>query len=185
MKTNSEYRMPCDSIGTRAVACAFLAVTLAGNFSVARADSASTLVPIATNVIANCISATTSIAFGNYDVLALNPTTATGSLVLTCTQDATPSVVISLGNNPSGGNRRMVSGTNDHLPYSLFTPISNAPNAGCAGASNNFPSAAPGFVLVAAPSIAPRTFYVCGQIASGINSPAGVYSDIVQATVSF
>jgi spore coat protein U-like protein len=149
------------------------------------AQSANTNVGIVTNVIANCISTSSPIAFGSYNPFDAQPLTAAGALVLTCTQDATPSVAISLGANPSGGTRRMTAGAGNYLPYSILVPTSAAPNASCAGANTDYPVAAPGFTLTPAPSFAPRTFTVCGQIASGISAPVGNYSDTVLATISF
>jgi spore coat protein U-like protein len=153
--------------------------------AVALADTSNTNVGIVTNVVANCISTSTPIAFGNYNPFDSQPLTASGTLTLTCTQDATPSVAISLGTNPSGGVRRMTASGGGVLPYSILAPTSASPNASCAGATTDYPTAAPGFTLTPAPSFAPRTFTVCGRIASGISAPVGNYADTVLATISF
>jgi len=160
-------------------------VLFAGAMSVALADNAITNVGIVTNVAANCISTSSPISFGNYNPFDPQPLTAAGSLVLTCTQGATPSVAISLGANPVGSTRRMSSGTGNFLPYRILVPNSPAANASCVGASTEYPATAPGFTLAPAPSFAPRTFTVCGQIASGANAPVGNYTDTVLATISF
>lgn len=151
----------------------------------ALADTANTSVGILGNVVSNCISSASPIAFGTYNPLAAQPLTASGTLVITCTQGATPSVVISLGANPSGSTRRMLAGAGNYLPYSILAPTSPVPNASCAGATLEYPAVAPGFTLTPAPSFAPRTFTICGQIAAGISAPGGTYSDTVLATVSF
>ncbi len=153
--------------------------------TVAVADTSNTNVGIITNVVANCISTSSPIAFGNYNPFDAQPLTASGTLTLTCTQDATPSVAISLGTNPAGGVRRMTAASGDVLPYSILAPTSPGPNASCAGASTDYPTVAPGFTLTPAPSFAPRTFTVCGKIASGISAPIGNYADTVLATISF
>jgi len=151
----------------------------------ALADVANTNLAMVSNVVANCISTANPIAFGTYSPLNTQPLTAVGALVITCTQGATPSVVISLGANPSGSVRRMTAGAGNYLPYTLLTPTLPSPNASCAGATTEYPTAAPGFALTPAPNFAPRTFTICGQIAAGISVPSGTYSDTVLATVSF
>jgi spore coat protein U-like protein len=153
--------------------------------TLAVADTSNTNVGIITNVVANCISTSTPIAFGNYNPFDPQPLTAAGTLTLTCTQDATPSVAIGLGTNPAGGVRRMTASGGGVLPYSILAPTSPGPNASCAAASTDYPSVAPGFTLTPAPSFAPRTFTVCGKIASGISAPIGNYADTVLATISF
>lgn len=162
----------------------FIAAVSVMAASSAGAASTTTNVGVTTNVIANCNVTATPIAFGNYDALAVAPTTAVGTLVLTCTQGTAPSVAISLGGNSNLGVRRMTDGAN-FLPYSVFQPASNAANATCTGASVDYPDTVPGFALVAAPSLAARTFNLCGQIASGQSVPVGAYSDTVVATITF
>jgi spore coat protein U-like protein len=149
------------------------------------ADTADTNVAIVANVVANCISTSTPIAFGNYNPFDPQPLMAVGTLTLTCTQEATPSVAIGLGANPSGGVRRMTAPGGGVLPYSILTPTSPGPDATCTGATTDYPTVAPGFTLTPAPSFAPRTFTVCGKIASGISAPIGSYADTVLATISF
>jgi len=161
-----------------------LAATSIVAASAAGAATTTTNVGVTTNVIANCNVTSTPIAFGNYDALAVTPTTAVGTLVLTCTQGTAPSVAIGLGGNANLGVRRMTDGAN-FLPYSVFQPASNAASATCTGASVDYPSATPGFALVAAPSLAARTFNLCGQIASGQSVPVGAYADTVLATITF
>jgi spore coat protein U-like protein len=151
----------------------------------ASANTASTSVGIVSNVGANCIASANPITFGNYSPLNSQPLIATGALIITCTQDATPSVAMSLGANPSGSTRRMAAGLGNYLPYRVLAPTAPTPNASCSGAITDYPAVAPGFTLSPAPSFAPRTFTVCGLIAPGIDAPVGNYSDTLQATISF
>jgi spore coat protein U-like protein len=161
-----------------------LAAAMAAASMGAHAGSTSTNVGVTTTVIANCTVTSAPIAFGNYDSLSATPATATGSLVLTCSQGATPSIAVGLGGNAAGSQRNMSDGTN-MLPYSVLRPTSNAAGASCAGAVTDYPDTAPGFALTAAPSTAPRTFNLCGSIAPGLSVPIGSYSDTVLATVTF
>ncbi len=161
-----------------------LAIAMAAASMASFGASTSTNVGVTTTVIANCTVTSTPIAFGSYDSLAATATTATGSVALTCSQGATPSVAVGLGGNPLAGVRRMTDGSN-LLPYSVLQPTSNAANASCAGAVTAYPDAAPGFSLPAAPSTAARTFNLCGSIAPGVSVPIGSYSDTVLATITF
>lgn len=161
-----------------------LAMAVAAGSMAALAATTSTNVGVTTTVIANCTVTSTAIAFGNYDSLAATATTATGSLALTCSQGATPSIAVGLGGNASGGVRNMTDGSN-LLPYSIYRPTTNTAGASCAGATTDYPDALPGFTLTAAPSTAARTYNLCGSIAAGISVPIGSYSDTVLASVNF
>lgn len=161
-----------------------LALAIALGAHGAFAGTSSTNVGVTTTVIANCTVTSAPIAFGNYDSLAATPNTATGSLQLTCSQGATPSVAVSLGGNAVGPVRNMSDGSN-LLPYNILRPTSNAAGATCAGAATDYPDTAPGFTLTAAPSTAARTFNLCGYIAPGVSVPIGTYSDTVLATITF
>ncbi|MFN8695777.1 MAG: spore coat protein U domain-containing protein [Burkholderiales bacterium] len=148
------------------------------------AATANTNLPISVSVNANCAVTASSVNFGVYDPLAAAPTTASGALTITCTQGTAPVLTVGLGLNELGSVRRLSSGS-AFIPYSLLQPTSNAPGASCAGASVAFPSAAPGFALTAAPSIASRSYNVCAQIAPGQDVSVGSYTDTVVVTVTF
>jgi spore coat protein U-like protein len=148
------------------------------------AATANTNLPISVSVNANCAVTATSVNFGVYDPLASAPTTASGALTITCTQGSAPVITVGLGLNAQASVRRLSSGS-AFIPYSLFQPTSNAPAASCAGASVAYPTSAPGFALTSAPSIAPRSYNVCAQIAPGLDVAVGSYTDTVIVTVTF
>jgi spore coat protein U-like protein len=163
-----------------------LAVALAAAaFNASAAGSQTASVGVSTTVITNCSVTATAISFGNYDVLAATATTATGSLALVCSQGTTPKVYLGHGGFYNAGMRRMNDGGTNHLPYSIYKPTSNAAGAACTGATTPYDEVAPGNSLPAAPSVASRTFNLCGSIAAGIDVPVGTYSDTVLATVDF
>lgn len=63
----------------------------------------------------------TALAFGNYDVFNATPTDSAGSITYRCSNGLSPTVTISLGLAPSGGQRRMSrSGGGDWLAYDIF-----------------------------------------------------------------
>lgn len=146
------------------------------------ATTTGTLAATAT-VGANCILSTAPIAFGVYDPLSVTPKTGTGQVQLVCTVGATPSVAIDNGLNASGGQRRLNS-SGTYLNYDVFTPTTNAAGAACAY-TTAYPTAAPGFALTAAPSVASRSYNVCGQIPASQSVPNGTYNDTVTATITF
>jgi len=167
---------------TKQIQAALAAVFCAASFS-SMAASTSTNVGVTTTVIANCTVTSTPIAFGNYDSLSATPTTATGSVALTCSQGTAPSVAVGDGGNFLA-TRRMTDGTS-FLPYSIYRPTATTPGATCAGAATDYPNTTPGLALPAAPSTAPRTFNLCGSIAAGVSVPVGSYTDTVLATITF
>lgn len=164
---------------------AAVVIALSAAAAPAMAATTSTNVGITTTVIANCNVSSAPIAFGSYDSLAAGATTATGTLTLTCSQGTTPSIAIGLGGNASGAQRRMIGAPGQFLPYNVYQPTANTPAATCTGATTDFPSAAPGFALTAAPSTAARVYNLCGSIAAGLSVPVGSYSDTVLATITF
>jgi spore coat protein U-like protein len=172
---------------THSIKLATMAAIITGSFAAMQASHAGTStanVGISTTVIANCSVTSTAVGFGNYDPLAAGANTATGTVVLTCSQGATPSVALSMGANASG-SRRMADGSGNFLPYSIFKPTANTANASCASASTAYDVTAPGFALTAAPDTSARTFNLCGSIAPGQSIPLGAYSDTVVATITF
>jgi spore coat protein U-like protein len=163
--------------------CLSLSLIASGVLIAAGANAATTngTIAVSANVATNCALVTTPVAFGAYDPLAVAPQDATGTLELTCTTGATPSVALDAGANASGTQRRLINGVS-FLNYDLYQPSTTDANAACAFTT---PYDATGFVLTPAPDANPRTFNVCGRIPAGQAALGGTYSDVVNVTVTF
>src|SRR2546423_15550485 len=77
---------------------------------------------VSASVSAVCTISTLPVAFGAYDPVVANAATdlnGTGTLTVACTKGASATIDLGVGNNLSGGTRRMGSGT-DFLNYSLY-----------------------------------------------------------------
>jgi spore coat protein U-like protein len=138
-------------------------------------------VPQTVNVTANVQStcnasgSVTDIAFGTIAAFLAAPTPpAVGNFSLQCNKGATVNVVISNGNNFSGGMRNMKSGS-DLIPYHIYTPTAASNFVTCSG-TTDWP-AAPGLNIS-----------LCGVVDA---APAGgyavgaSYSDTVTVTANF
>lgn len=164
-----------------------LALTLAAAALVlpakAFAGSENTTMTVSAGVIANCTISTATVALGNYDPVVANASTAktgTGSVTVTCTQDAVPIISLSTGANAAnatGTTRAMKNGTANYLSYELYQESGMTTVWGDTGDAR--------LTLAAAPSTAPRTSTVYGRIPAGQDKPVGAYTDTVTATVDF
>jgi spore coat protein U-like protein len=135
---------------------------------------------VSATVTANCTITTAPLAFGSYDPVVTNASTAldgSGTVTVTCTKGATATVGLGLGANASGSTRRMTDGSGAFLTYELFQDSGRTTVWSNAGAGLLSPAAAP--------SKAPRSFTVYGRVAANQDVPAGSFTDTVVATVNF
>jgi spore coat protein U-like protein len=155
----------------------------------AQAGSATANLNVSATVVTNCRITTNDLGFGNYDPIGANaasPLQKSGSVVVACTQKTAPTVGLDTGKNAAGAVRNMKGGTGaDLLPYEIYQPVSNAATAACAYTTVWGNAGGALLSLTAAPSLAARTYNVCGQIAAAQDVPAGTYNDVVIATVNF
>ncbi len=145
----------------------------------ALAQTAATNLAVSATVAKNCSITTTAVAFGSYDPIVANASTAldgTGTVVVTCTKGAGTRIDLGLGGNASGSTRRM-SGGIDFLTYELYQNTGRTTVWGS--------GAAAGQTIAAAPSKAARTFTVYGRVTAGQDVAAGSYNDTVVATINF
>jgi spore coat protein U-like protein len=141
---------------------------------------------VSATVQAACTIATNNLAFGNYNPLSASALQVNTSLDVTCSVGSIPTVSLGAGNNVLTNQRRMANGT-ERLNYSINQPASNAASAACAYTTSWGDGTVAGSVLTltAAPSLAARTYNVCGEIPAGQSAATGSYTDVVVATVSF
>jgi spore coat protein U-like protein len=137
---------------------------------------------VTATVSANCTISTAPVAFGSYDPVVANLSTAlngTGTITTTCTTGAAPLITLDQGANPVAGTstaavplRQMGSSTN-RLAYFLYSNSSRSTVWGSTG-----PASVPGTGLA-------QTIFVYGAVTGGQNVPVGSYTDTVVATVNF
>jgi spore coat protein U-like protein len=149
------------------------------------AGSATNPLTLSATVINNCTITTTPVGFGNYDPLSASVNNASGTVVITCTKNAAPSITLANGNN-FVANRRMTDGTN-FMNYEIYKPPTTVAGAACTWVSPQRWGTVVGetFTPTAAPDKNARTYNVCGQIAAGQDLAAATFNDTVVATVNF
>ncbi|GAB3470394.1 Csu type fimbrial protein [Azotobacter salinestris] len=158
-------------------------VILIGGLAItARAEETANL-DVSATVIPNCSITTTPLAFGDYDPVVTHASAdldATGTVNITCTQDAPVQITLGEGLNADSGStgaaplRQMTNG-GDFLSYDLY---SNAGRTTVWGddATVDVESIGTGLEEV-------HTVY--GRIPAGQNVAVGNYADTVVATVIF
>ncbi|RYY99715.1 MAG: SCPU domain-containing protein [Comamonadaceae bacterium] len=127
------------------------------------------------------VTSTGAMAFGMYNPMSATAKDTAGSVSVACSQGSMPHMTLDNGAQPSGVQRRMVAGGN-YLNYDVFKPASNAAGAACAYTA---PWDTAGLTGTAAPSIAARSYNICGRIPSGQDVPQGDYADTVVVNVTF
>jgi spore coat protein U-like protein len=167
----------------RSLLSAALLVALAIPFQ-ASAGSQTANLSVTSNISANCTITTLPVAFGAYDPVVANVSTAlpgTGTITTTCTTGAAPVITLGQGANAGGGStdvapaRQMANGASK-MAYGLFQDSGHATTWG------NTPATAP--ASVAGTGLA-QNATVYGLVPSGQNLPSGSYTDTVVATVTF
>jgi spore coat protein U-like protein len=139
---------------------------------------------VTATVISSCSIANSPVAFGNYDGVVANASTAltgSGSLSVTCTTASPANIQLGQGANPASGStpatplRRTTNGGTNFLNYSLFQ------DSGLSTLWGN--TTGTGATYTGSGSTSAITVY--GSIPSGQNQPVGSYSDTVVASITF
>jgi spore coat protein U-like protein len=161
------------------------AVVLGGlQASPASAGTATANLSVTATVSANCTISTAPVAFGAYDPVVTNLSTAlngSGTVTTTCTTGAAPVITLDQGATPTGTStatvpqRQMISGANK-LGYFLYQ------NVGRTTVWGNTAGTAPSSV---AGNGSAQAITVYGAVTGGQNVPTGSYADTVVATVTF
>lgn len=151
-----------------------------GGAAVAQAQEAANL-DVSTTVVASCTIGTTALAFGDYDPINPAALDGTGTVTVTCTQDAPVAITLGQGVNAGGTSteaapeRRLTDATN-FLTYSLFSNTER---------TTEWTNDAAGNVATTGTGAA-EDHTVFGRIdGAQSTAPAGAYTDTVVATVTF
>jgi len=148
--------------------------------SAALAATATSNMNVTASVTASCTISAGAMAFGAYDPTANSDATGTATLALNCTKDASATITLDEGQNPTGTSstsapeRQMGNGT-DYLAYFLYQ------DSGYTTAWGN--TAGTGASYTGTGSSTNVTVYA--KAAKNQNISAGSYSDTVTATVTF
>lgn len=139
---------------------------------------------VSATVSANCTISTSAVAFGAYDPVSANASSAldgAGTVTVNCTSGAATTVTLGQGANADTGStdaaplRRMKAGTSDYLSYTLYSDTSRSTVWGN--------TAGTGSAHTGTGTASALTVY--GRVTAAQNVPSGSYSDTVVATVTF
>lgn len=160
---------------------AALAILASG---MAFAGTSTSNMSVSATVSNNCTISAGALAFGSYDPIVTNATTAldqTATLTVTCTQGASATVTLGQGANADTGStddaplRRLNTGS-EYLSYALYSDSARTTVFGN--------TAGTGAAYTGTGSSGTITVY--GRITAGQTSAnAGSYSDTVVATITF
>jgi len=136
---------------------------------------------VSATVIATCTIVAAPVNFGTYDVTAVTPTDATGTVTITCSNGAAVYVTLGQGSNPGAGStdpapaRQMSAGGTDRIGYGLFSDAGHTTTWGNTQATG----------LTATGNGAAQALSVFGRIPAGQGVASGAYTDSVLATVNY
>ena len=169
---------------TKKIQLIFTALTfLAFASSSMFAGTATSNMSVTATVTANCTISAGSLAFGTYDPVVANASTAlngSATLTVTCTNGAAATLTLGQGSNANTGStdtaplRRMKTGTN-FLSYSLYQDSGRSTTWGNTSAT--------GVSYTGTGSVGSVTVFAA--VAAAQNVPAGSYADTVVATITF
>lgn len=131
-------------------------------------------------VVPNCRVTISPLVFGAYDPLGPNraaPLDSSADMLISCTRATRASVVLDAGRNGAGGSARTraLRGGDQNLAYEIFRDSARTAVWGEGADALEF----------LAPSSEPQKVTVYGRIAPAQEVTAGVYADVVTATVDF
>ena len=156
-------------------------VTILGTQS--HADTGTSTMSVSTTVRHACSIDTTPMAFGTYDGVVANASSAlnaTATVISTCTSGAAALITMNAGNSAGSGSdnmpfRQMNAGTGEYLVYQVYSDVSRKTIWG-----NSAPT---GVALTG--TGAPQTLTVYGSIPSAQIVTKGEYSDQIIVTITY
>jgi spore coat protein U-like protein len=164
-----------------ALAAVAIAATSAMFPLTAQAGTASGSLAVSASIANNCTVGTSTMAFGAYDPVGTNASTAltaTGTVALTCIKNDSTTITLGLGNNSthaSGTTRAMTDGASDYLSYELYTSSARSTVWNTTNTVAYTGTGTSGTVSV----------YGTIPAGQGVAQPAGSYTDSVAITVTF
>ena len=158
-----------------------LGFTILGTQS--HADTGTSNMSVSATVKHSCSIDNTPMAFGAYDGVVANASTAldaTATVILSCTSGAAALITMNAGNSAGSGSddvpvRRMTSEAGDYLVYQVYSDVSRETVWG-----NTDPT---GVALTR--TGVPQSLTVYGSIPSAQIVPEGDYSDQIYVTIIY
>ena len=125
-----------------------------------------------------CTIATTSMAFGTYDVFVSPPTDSTAVITFRCDKKSDVTIYLDTGGSTTFSQRLMMT-TGDQIGYNLYVDAarSNVWGDGTGGTSFYIQNNEPKNVNI--------NVTVYGRVPGGQDVSAGAYADTVVATINF
>jgi spore coat protein U-like protein len=147
------------------------------------ADTTSSNMSVSATVRHSCSIGTTPMAFGTYDGVVANASTAlnaTATVISTCTSGALVLITMNVGTSAGSSSddapiRRMTSGAGEYLVYQVYSDVSREKIWG---------NISPTGVAVTGTGIS-QTHKVYGSIPSGQMVPEGDYNDQIIVTITY
>ena len=143
-----------------------------------------TRVEVTATVESNCEISANSLAFGKYDPLNENDTTANTSITLTCVKNTPVTGVELSGLVDSTGLRQMTNGS-ESLKYQIYKAGDTAGAPCTAGSMTVWGTGSNALKPGIANDASAKSYNLCGIIAAKQDVGAGEYKDTLTATVSY
>lgn len=148
----------------------------------AEAGVATSNMNVTATVASSCSITAGAMAFGTYDAVAGTQIDGSATLSVACSKGAVTTITLGQGGNAASGStdlapqRRMKDASNNTLGYTLYTDPTRQTAWGNTSAVG---------VAYTSTSAAATNLTVYGRITASQDVPAGAYSDVVVATISF
>ena len=147
------------------------------------ADTGTSNMSVSATIKHSCSIETTPMAFGAYDGVVANASTALDAMatvISSCTSGAAALITMNAGNSAGSGSddvpvRRMASEAGDYLVYQVYSDVSRKTVWG-----NTVPTG----VALAGTGL-PQSHIVYGSIPSAQMVPEGDYSDQIVVTITY
>jgi spore coat protein U-like protein len=147
------------------------------------ADTGTSNMSVSATIKHSCSIGTTPMAFGAYDGVIANASTALDAMatvISSCTSGAAALITMNAGNSAGSGSddvpvRRMTSEAGDYLVYQVYSDVSRKTVWG-----NTVPTG----VALAGTGL-PQSHIVYGSIPSAQMVPEGDYSDQIVVTITY
>jgi len=143
------------------------------------AATSSAPIEVTTEVVSNCVIATSNLAFGQYDPLAGNSTQhldASAAVTMLCPRATSAELSLDSGRYSNGATRTL-AGSAQRVSYQLYRD---------AGRTQEWGGGPTGSLQFVSEGIhKPQQVTLYGRIPPGQEVPSGMYTDVVMATVDF
>jgi len=186
--------------GTKALTAAAAMIGCLCLAGPSQAGTATANINVTASVAQKCKISATDVAFGAYDPVVTNLSTALnapspGTLVVTCTRNSSGiTLALNFGSNSTGGttrNMKETAGSLMLLAYQLYQPSATTPSAACSYPGSTIWGDGTNGSLLTPTGLAgwgnasAKTFNVCGTVPANQDVEPGSYADVITATVNF